>query len=114
MKEQIKNILLNLLYTPNAKPRFVGGNINDKIVYIDEAVIQLEKLLYSSENEEDKAGNLLSGYDEEGGLTLQEMIQAIKEQAKIDDTVMVDWIDGVFVWELLENSLTCAEFLEQI
>ena len=67
----------------------------------------------SSNSEEAKAGELLSGYDD-GELTLPEMIAAIKEQAKIDDTVMVDCIDGVYTWQNLENRLTCAEFLDQI
>ena len=60
---------------------------------------------------EDKAYEILCT-DED--YTIDEMIEAIKEQAKIDDTVTIDYIGGVSVWQKMELEFTCHEFLKYI
>ena len=112
MTERIKKILLETIYTPDAKPRFVGGDLDTKLSYIDEAVVKIESLY--KQTPETIASEILSGYDDDDSLTLVEMMDAIKEHAKVDDSTMIDWVDGVGVWEMLENRYSCKDFLEAI
>jgi len=64
-------------------------------------------------NELNRAGEILSGYDtpEE----LQTMINKIYEHALTGlETDLIDYVDGVTVWEKLELEFTCKEFIEYI
>ena len=115
-KDEIKQVLLDCIYTPDAKPVFLngnwcGGDVDDKLKRIDEAVDKIHNGFQPSIYEE--AGELLS-VDEEEGLTLQEMLDAIIAQNKIDGTVMVDSLEGVYMWEKLEWSFSCRNFLKHI
>jgi len=38
----------------------------------------------------------------------------IDAQAEIDDTVMLDNVEGIIVWEKVEWSFTVSEFLDEI
>lgn len=113
MKAQIKQILLDLIYTPDAKPRFVGGDVDEKLQRIDTAVETLHNLLPKQTDEDYKlqrAGELLSGYDttEE----LQGMIDKIYDHG--DKTDFIDHVDGVWAWEKVELEFTCEQFIEYI
>lgn len=116
-EDEIKQILIDCIYTPDAKPRFinenwVGGDVDVKLKRIDEAVAKIIEVGKPTELE--RAGDILAGWDEDG-LTLQEMIDAIKEhtlQGKGDD--FIESIEGVYVWEKLEWELNCFQFLEQV
>ena len=61
-------------------------------------------------NELRKAQNLLSSDDGDDGIT--KMIESIKNHPNQDD--LIDYIDDVYVWEKLEYSLTCKEFINLI
>lgn len=110
MREEIKKILLEMIYTPDAKPRFIGGDLDMKLYCIDQTV---EKLYFlanpvSLDTHVTKAMEYLSVDTDEEAI---EMVKAIQKQAKIDPSMMVDWIDGVSVCEVVENRLSCEEFL---
>ena len=107
MKTELKEILLKLIYTPDAKPRFVGGDVNTKLAYIDEAVTKIEKLYEVTPL--DRAYDILCVDDE--GFTLQEMVDAIQEQDKIDGSRFIDYVDNVYVWQKMELEFTCNDFL---
>jgi hypothetical protein len=70
----------------------------------------LEKAV-NSESERKRifsAGHYLS----DGDLSTVEMIKAIEEHE--DQMDLIDNVEGVEVWEKLEGSLTCEQFLEMI
>ncbi len=115
-KDELRQVVLDLVYTPDAKPRFLngnwcGGDVDDKLKRIDEAVEKIYNRFQPIPYEE--AGELLS-VDANEGATLQEMLDAIIAQNKIDGTVMVDSLEGVYMWEKLEWSYTCRNFLKHI
>ena len=101
MKEQIRSILEDLLSK--------NDQTNNSL---DEAVDKLASMIPSEPTPYEQAGELLS--IDSDGLTLQEMLDAIIEQNKINGTVMVDTLDGVYMWEKLEWSFTCENFLKHI
>lgn len=48
-------------------------------------------------------------------LTMEEQIRAIVDHATdIDGTDFIDDVEGVVVWEKLQHSITCYDFLEMI
>lgn len=114
-REALIQTLINLVYTPDAKPRFINNNwvnTNDfsHLRRLEETADKIIKGFKPTELE--KAGELLS-YDttEE----LQKMVNAIKEHtSKGNGDDFIDWVDEVTPWENLEYRLTCDEFLEQI
>jgi len=120
-KDQIREVLLNLVYTPDAKPRFLngdwcGGDVSDKLARINEAVDTLHGLLPNQSDEDhriSRAAEILSGYD-----TTEElvgMIDKIREHSnKGLGTKLIDYVDDVWVWEKLELEFTCEQFLEYI
>jgi hypothetical protein len=55
-----------------------------------------------------KAMDLLS----DGDLTTAEMVQAILDHE--DPTDLIDNVEGVVVWQKVENSLSCEEFINII
>lgn len=113
-RDEVKQILIDMAYTKDAKPVFINENwvklTDDRnLKRIDEAV---DKVLEAFKvSPEDKAYEILCT-DED--YTIDEMIEAIKEQAKIDDTVTIDYIGGVSVWQKMELEFTCHEFLKYI
>lgn len=112
MRKEIKKILLECIYTPDAKPRFVGGDVDKKLAYIDEAVEKLATL-HETDARVDNAAHYLCDNDDEG-ISMLNQIELIEAQADIDGSEMIDNVEGVIVWEKLEWSLTCDSFLEMI
>lgn len=113
-KDEIKQILIDMVYTADAKPRFInekwcGGDVNDKLNHIDEAV---DRILATFEpSPEDIAYEILCSDDE---YPLKDMIELIEYQAAVNGSTMIDFVDGVQVWQKLELSFTCDEFLKHI
>ena len=121
MKTQIKQILLDLIYTPDAKPRFIndnwcGGDVDEKLKRINAAVEALHSMLPKQTDEDYKlqrAGEILSGYDTTD--ELQGMIDKIYEHAnKGLGTDFIDYVDGVWAWEKVEMEFTCEQFIKYI
>ncbi len=59
-----------------------------------------------------EAGHYLCDYEK--GLTIEQQVEAIAKQADEDGSVMIDDVEGVLVWEPLENRFDCDEFLQLI
>ena len=53
-----------------------------------------------------------SHYLSDGDLSTAEMVETIRNHP--DQNEMIDYVDGVVVWQPLKNSFTCAAFLELI
>jgi len=116
MKEEIKKILLDCIYTPDAKPRFVGGDLDKKLSYIDYTVERIIDL-QANDVRVGHASHYLCDNDddgEDGNITMLDQIELIENQAEIDGSVFIDNVQGVIVWEKLEWSLTCDSFLEML
>jgi len=109
MKDQIKKILFECIYTPDAKPRFVGGDLDKKLAYIDHTVDKLLALQQEAVTDQN-AYHYLCNDD----VSVEEQVQAIQKQADIDGSVMIDYVEGVTVWEKVENAFSCDEFLDLI
>jgi len=113
-RDEVKQILIDTIYTADAKPRFINEkwvNLTDSshLNRIDEAV---EKILGAfKDSPEDKAYEILCS-DED--YSIPEMITAIEEQDKIDGGLFIDYVDGVSVWQKLELEFTCDAFLTYI
>lgn len=113
-RNEIKQILIDCIYTLDAKPRFINENwvntTGDKhLKRIDETV---DKLMNAFEpTPEDKASEILSSDDE---YSLKDMIELIQDQDAVDGSCMIDYVDGVIVWEKMQMEFTCDEFLKYI
>jgi hypothetical protein len=59
-----------------------------------------------------KAIELASHYLSDGDISTEEMIEAIANHE--DQSDMIDNVEGVVVWEKVEWSFTCEQFLEEI
>ena len=117
LKAKLKQKLIDLIYTPDAKPRFhndnwIGGSVNKKLKRIDDAVDEIHELFQPTKF--DKAYEYLVQSDEDEDLPVEAQVLAIVNQSKVDDSTMVDFVDGVQVTELFENTFTCKDFLETI
>lgn len=66
----------------------------------------------SKPSAEDKAIELASHYLCDGELSTREMIEAIANHE--DQSDMIDNVEGVVVWEKVEYSFTCEDFLSEI
>jgi hypothetical protein len=113
-QDEIKQILIDMAYTGDAKPRFINEkwvNITDgrNLQYIDEATEKILKLMVKTP--EDIAYEILCTDDD---YTIDEMITAIEEQDKIDGGLFIDYVDGVSVWQKMELEFTCDDFLTYI
>ncbi len=53
-----------------------------------------------------------SHYLSDGDLTIAEMVEAIAKHD--DETDFIDNVEGIVVWEKVENSFTCDDFLSEI
>ena len=69
----------------------------------------LDAQFHELEDAYDEAGSFLVGDDE---LTVKEMVDLIV--ANEDQTEIIDNIEGVVVWEKVENTFSCKEFLNLI
>ena len=69
-------------------------------------------LVPSAEDERiERASHYLCDADD---ITIADQLALIDAQAEIDDTVMLDHVEGVIVWEKVEFSFTVGEFLDEI
>lgn len=59
----------------------------------------------------ERASHLLCTDDD---TTIDDQLALIDVQAKIDDSVMLDDVEGVIVWQKVEWSFTVREFLDEI
>lgn len=113
-KDEIKQILIDTIYTADAKPRFINDNwVNTNngshLKRIDEAV---DKILATFKpSPEDIAYKILCSDDD---YPLKDMIELIEDQAAVNGSMMIDYVEGVQVWHKLELSFTCDEFLKHI
>ena len=113
-KEILKQTLINLIYTPDSKPRFIndnwcGGDVDDKLKRIDEAVEKIH-----SSFRMDLINQYLTQSDEDSDLPVEQQVEAIIKQSKIDGTEMIDYVDGVQTTEQFEFAFTCNDFLTEI
>ncbi len=60
---------------------------------------------------EEKAIIEASHYLCESDLSIKEQVEAIVDQFYKDGSVMIDDVEGVVVWQPLENTFDCDEFL---
>jgi N12 class adenine-specific DNA methylase len=114
-KEKIKELLIALIYTPDSKPRYhndnwLGGDVDDKLKRIDNTIDDIIEAFESTPYED--AGELLCVDEDE--LSLQEQVDAIVAQSKIDPQSLIDFVEGVIVWEKVEYSFSCKGFLKHI
>ena len=114
-QDEIKQILIDCIYTADAKPRFIndnwiGGSVNDKLKRIDEAVDKILKAV-DEQSPEDMAYEILCCDDV---YSIKEMIEVIQDQDTIDGSMLIDYVEGVQVWQKLELEYTCHEFLQHI
>ena len=102
------------------KAHLVNLTINDKLPMdmTDLSEFGIEKVIKKAIKEQtpskrqimiDKAEQFLA-YDNE--VSTAEMIELIDKCE--DENEIIDYIDGVSVWEKVEFSFTCEQFLEQI
>ena len=62
--------------------------------------------------QKDEAVERASHYLCDGDLTILEQVEAIANHENEDD--LIDYVDGVVVWEKVEYSYTCDKFLSDI
>lgn len=73
----------------------------------------LEKAIQTAlPTEEDKAIELAMHYLCDGDISTEEMVDAIANHE--DQSDMIDNVEGVVVWEKVEWSFTCEDFLREI
>jgi hypothetical protein len=60
----------------------------------------------------EQALELASHYLCDGDLTIEEMVDAIYTHE--DENELIDYVDGVTVWEKVEYSFTCEQFIQEI
>jgi hypothetical protein len=60
-----------------------------------------------------KAHDYLTQSDEDD-LSVEEQVNIIIEQSKVDNTKMIDHLDGVQTVEQFEYTFTCSDFLNHI
>ena len=60
-----------------------------------------------------KAHDYLTQSDEDD-LSVEEQVNVIIEQSKVDDTEMIDHLDGVQPLERFEYAFTCRDFLDSM
>ena len=75
--------------------------------------IDLESVIkLASPSVEEEAVELASHYLSDGDLSTEEMVDAISNHE--DPTDLIDNVKGVVVWQQVENTFTCEEFLKLI
>ena len=100
------------------KEHLIDLAVNDKLpmdmTELDEMAIAniIEKNLPTARDKAiENAGHYLCDSDE---MTIEQQIEAIADQADEDGSVMIDELEGVIVWEPLEDKFDCDEFLQLI
>lgn len=93
-----------------SKAKDLKSDFNDVPQWVINAANEfIEK---SKPSAEDKAIELASHYLSDGDLSTKEMIEAIANHE--DQSDFIDNVEGVVVWEKVENSFTCEDFLSEI
>ena len=62
----------------------------------------------------DKAIEHATHYLSDTFVSVEEQVEAIAQQAEEDGSEMIDNVEGVLVWEPLEELFDCDEFLQMI
>lgn len=100
------------------KDYIVDLAVNDKLpmdltqLSTDEIEEVIKSKLPSAEDERiERASHYLCT---DNDTTIADQLALIDAQAEIDDTVMLDDVEGVVVWEKVEFSFTVGEFLDEI
>jgi len=81
---------------------------------------ELEKLIFDTINkllpteEEERIERARYYLSESDDMIMEGQVALIDAQAEIDDSVMLDDIDGIMVWEKVEYSLSVRDFLDMI
>jgi len=70
--------------------------------------------LFSSEKEDEKIKTASRFLCEDDEFSIADQVKLIEAQADIDDSVMLDHVDNVTVWEAVEYSFTVSKFLDEI
>ena len=77
------------------------------------SVAKLEKAIKSAlPTPREQAIELASHYLSDGDLTVEQMVEAIYNHE--DENELIDYVDGVVVWEKVEYSFTCEQFIQEI
>jgi hypothetical protein len=100
------------------KDYIVDLAVNDKLpmdltqLSTDELEEVIKSKLPTKEDERiERASHYLCDADD---MTIADQLALIDAQAEIDDTVMLDDVEGIIVWEKVEWSFTVSEFLDEI
>ena len=95
----------------DAQPQILTSDISASDIDENE---NNEDLSFSEERRIEKAGAILCDNTDDDGneISIARQIELI--EAEDDESIMIDNVEGVLVWEKLVNSLTCKEFLTQI
>ena len=97
------------------KEHLVSLAINDELPMdmTKLSISKLKKVIESTlPSKKDKAIALAEHYLSDGDISTEEMIEAIANHDNQSD--MIDNVDGVVVWEKVEWSFTCEDFLNEI
>ena len=98
----VKNYLINLAIDDK-----LPMNLNE----LDENA--LEEIIQSFFLTDDEKGvEQARHYLCDGDISIKEMVERIAAHEDQDDNI--DYVDGVVVWQKVENSFTCSAFLELI
>lgn len=99
------------------KAHLVNLAINDKLPTDMNrlSISKLEEVIKKTlPTERDKAIELAGHYlcESDDDLSIEQMIEAIANHE--DQDAMIDNVEGVIVWEKVEYSFTCEDFLSEI
>lgn len=92
------------------KAKTLKSDFNDVPQWVIDA--SNEFIEQSKPSEEENAIELASHYLSDGELSIKEMVEAIANHE--DQSDMIDDVEGVVVWEKVEWTFTCEQFLEEI
>jgi hypothetical protein len=100
------------------KDYIVDLAVNDKLpmdltqLSTDEIEEVIKSKLPTKEDERiERASHYLCDADD---MTIADQLALIDAQAEIDDTVMLDNVEGIIVWEKVEWVFTVGDFLDEI
>ena len=114
MRKELTQILIDCIYTADSKPVFlndnwVGGDLDGKLIRIERAVDRIIEI-QGVKSKIDNASHYVCTDD----IDVEGQVEAIEKQADIDGNVMIDNVEGVTVWEKVQYTFSCDEFLDLI
>lgn len=80
----------------------------NELSIVDLGVVIKKELPSKKEQIIERASHLLA----DGELSIEEMVKAIADNK--DEYQIIDYVEGVNVWEKVEYSFTCKQFLDEI